>query len=40
LAQSSLGLADLGYKDTQLIPKVFEKLNAQLDERQLGVSLE
>jgi hypothetical protein len=40
LAQTSLKLGDIGYKNTELIPMVFEKLNVMLDERQLGVKTE
>lgn len=36
LAQASQGLGDIGYKNTHLIPMIFEKLNSLLDERQLG----
>jgi hypothetical protein len=40
LAQANLSLGDLGYKNADLIPRVFEKLNNLLDERQLGVNNE
>ena len=40
LAQTSLNLGDIGYKNTELIPMVFEKLQVMLDERQLGVKTE
>lgn len=33
LAQSALNLGDIGYKNTELIPMVFEKINIMLDER-------
>ena len=33
LAQTSLNLGDIGYKNTELIPMMFEKLNVMLDER-------
>jgi hypothetical protein len=34
------GLGEIGYKNTELIPMIFEKLNVQLDERQLGAKTE
>ncbi len=40
LAQAALGLGDIGYKNTDVIPLIFEKLNVQLDERQLGTKTE
>ena len=40
LAQTSLNLGDIGYKNTELIPMIFDKLNVMLDERQLGVKTE
>lgn len=40
LAQTSLGLAEIGYKNTDVIPLIFNKLNVMLDERQLGVKNE
>lgn len=40
LAQTSLSLADIGYKSTEVIPLIFEKINVLLDERQLGVKTE
>ena len=40
LAQSSVKLGEIGYKDTELIPLIVEKLNVMLDERQLGVKRE
>lgn len=40
LGQVNAGLGEIGYKNTELIPIVFDKLNALLDERQLGVSHE
>lgn len=40
LSDVSLGLGDIGYKSTDLIPLIFEKLNVQLDERQLGSKTE
>lgn len=40
LALSSLKLGDIGYKNTELIPMIFDKLNVMLDERQLGIKNE
>ncbi len=40
LAQTNLGLGEIGYKNTDLIPLVFQKLHLLLDERQLGISHE
>lgn len=40
LAQVNLGLGEIGYKNVEIIPMVFEKLHNQLDERQLGISNE
>ena len=40
LSQVSQGLGELGFKSTELIPMIFEKLNVQLDERQLGTKTE
>lgn len=36
----NLGLGEIGYKNTDLIPMVFDKLHSQLNERELGVSHE
>ncbi len=33
-------LGDIGYKNTELIPLMFNKLNIMLDERQLGIKNE
>lgn len=35
-----MSLGDIGYKNTELIPLVFDKLQNQLNERQLGISNE
>ena len=40
MAQTNLRLGDIGYKSTELIPIIFEKLNTMLDERQLGFKTE
>ena len=40
LAQTSLNLGAIGYKNTELIPIIFDKLNVMLDERQLGIKTE
>ena len=40
LAQVNLGLGEIGYKNTDLIPLVFDKLENQLNERQLGINFE
>lgn len=40
LAQVAQGLADVGYKNTELLPLFFEKLENQLNERQLGINNE
>ena len=36
MAQVSLKLGEIGYKNTELIPLFFDKLNSQLDERYFG----
>ena len=40
MAQTAQGLGEIGYKSTELIPIIFNKLNTLLDERQLGIKNE
>lgn len=39
-AKINLNLGEIGYKSIELIPLIFNKLNDQLDERQLGIKFE
>ena len=39
-AKVNLKLGEIGYKNIELIPLIFNKLNDQLDERQLGIKFE